>query len=98
MIRNVRNFWIAARADGGASVATGPRAADGGMDVTLFQRIAGSAWSVADIRCRWRDGALVATFEPMTDGARDARVEIVGPDGTVTIAPRGTSVRIVTAR
>lgn len=66
----VRNFWIRAHADGATrSVEAGPRAADGGMDITLYQRTAGEVVEVLTILCRWLDGTLTTTV--VSEGADD---------------------------
>jgi len=40
-IRNVRNFWLQAQADGGSQVTLGPKAAGGGLRATLLLRESG---------------------------------------------------------
>jgi hypothetical protein len=37
-IRNVRNFWLTAQADGGSPVTLGPKAKTGGLEATLLLR------------------------------------------------------------
>lgn len=37
-IRNVRNFWLTAQADGGSPVTLGPKSKDGGLKATLLLR------------------------------------------------------------
>lgn len=37
-IRNVRNFWLTAQADGGNQVTLGPKSRSGGLQVTLLLR------------------------------------------------------------
>ncbi len=59
----VRNFWVDACIDGRQTdVGTGPRAKDGGMEVTLYQRENGSISTALRIACRvnWA-GQLVTT-------------------------------------
>ena len=93
MPRNVRNFWLRARADGAAhSVETGPRAGDGGMDIELFQRDSGEVHSALDILCRWLDGTLTATVH-LPEGA-----VLTWPDGQQVELHRGSEIRITTSR
>jgi hypothetical protein len=49
----VRNFWIDADIEGRQTILSGgPRAKDGGMEVTLYQRNDGSIEKVLRIVCR----------------------------------------------
>lgn len=60
--RIVRNFWLESVTDDGRRVGTGPRARDGGMDVTLYQRDAGEVREALSILCRASaDGTLTVT-------------------------------------
>jgi hypothetical protein len=68
----VRNFWVDASVDGRKTdVGTGPRAKNGGMEVTLYQREDGCISTALRIACRvnWQ-GQLVTT-------ARNANGEVV---------------------
>ena len=95
MPRNVRNFWLRARADGLTKVETGPRAADGGMHITLLQRSSGEVVEALDILCRWLDGKLTSTLRP---NRRWVQVEIEYPDGTVVDVPMDAVIRITSYR
>lgn len=59
--RIVRNFWLEALIDGRRSrLVGGPRAKDGGMSLTLYQRSGGSVVTAVEICCRYTmDGLLV---------------------------------------
>lgn len=68
----VRNFWVDADVDGRQTMlGSGPRAKNGGMEVTLYQREDGCISTALRIACRvnWQ-GQLVTT-------ARNANGEVV---------------------
>jgi len=74
--RIVRNFWLESSTDDGRHVGTGPRAKDGGMDVTLYQRSAGSVTEALSILCRaLPDGTL--RVRVMLPRAESHSVEVV---------------------
>jgi len=51
-MRNVRNFWFEAEVDGRKEVISGgPRSADGGMVIRVFQRNDGEPTLVLCIEC-----------------------------------------------
>ena len=50
--RTVRNFWLEATIDGRRTrLVGGPRAKDGGMSLTLYQRSGGSVACALEISC-----------------------------------------------
>lgn len=52
-MRCVRNFWLEANVDGrDSSVGTGPRAKDGGMRITIYQRNDGQVDEALSVRCQ----------------------------------------------
>lgn len=61
-----RNFWIDAYVDGRATeLCGGPRAKDGGMNVTLCQRNEGLITTALQIICRECDGKLITqVYDP----------------------------------
>jgi hypothetical protein len=61
-MRSVRNFWVEAVVDGRRTkVAFGPRRADGGFELTVYQRDRGTSWKAATISGRViRDGEALA--------------------------------------
>lgn len=62
MPRNVRNFWIELNVDGRKErVATGPRRADGGFDLTVKMRSSGDIVTAVEVLGRERDGKLSLT-------------------------------------
>jgi hypothetical protein len=67
MPRAVRNFWVAGDVDGRRSRITGgPRARDGGISLTLFQRNKGCVAEVLKMKCLAReDGTLSLEVEPV---------------------------------
>lgn len=66
MPRNVRNFWLELSVDGKASrVATGPRARDGGFQLTVKQRDNGGVAITGELVGHVRaNGTLALTWEP----------------------------------
>ncbi len=72
----VRNFYVEADIDGRKTMlGGGPRAENGGMDVTIYQRNEGRIMTAIRISCRrnsW-DGALRTRVE--IDGERVALIE-----------------------
>lgn len=69
MPRNVRNFWITLSVDGSQkTIATGPRAKDGGFDLQIKQRSAGGIELTADIIGRvTTDGQIVLSVRTKGD-------------------------------
>jgi len=69
MPRNVRNFWAEVRADGkDTPVVTGPVSADGGINVTIYQRDKGGVVRAVSLIGRAEDdGALTLYVESGTD-------------------------------
>jgi hypothetical protein len=63
--RVVRNFYINAEVDGRRSrISGGPRARDGGMTLTLYQRRSGGVATVLILRCNVeKNGKLVTDVE-----------------------------------
>jgi hypothetical protein len=59
MPRNVRNWWIEGRADGASGVSFGPKAADGGFELTIYQRDRGSVSTAIHIDGRVVSGRLI---------------------------------------
>ena len=56
----LRNFWIEASIDGRRTdLEGGPRAKDGGMGVTIYQRDNGSKVTSATVSCYETGGELV---------------------------------------
>lgn len=65
MPRNVRNFWLELAVDGKRTdVATGPRSADGGFELTLRQRNHGTVEYAGSLRGIVRHGKLTLEFVP----------------------------------
>ena len=66
MPRNVRNFWIEVYVDGSKKkIGTGPRRADGGFDLTIYQRSAGDIITALDIIGRvTTDGQITLSIRP----------------------------------
>ena len=64
MPRIVRNFWVDVDVDGKQGrVATGPRAKDGGMDVSFKIREAGYVADSIDVLCRAHGDTLTLTVQ-----------------------------------
>jgi hypothetical protein len=65
--RVVRNFYVRAEVDGRRSlVSGGPRARDGGLALTLYQRRNGEAATAIEIYCfALPDGRLVVEVKPI---------------------------------
>lgn len=58
----LRNFWIDASIDGRRSeISGGPRAKDGGLGVTIYQRDKGSKVTAVCVSCYEVDGELVSS-------------------------------------
>ena len=58
----MRNFWLEADVDGRqTTLEGGPRAGNGGMDVTIRQRDKGKSVVAMRISCRRRDDGLLVT-------------------------------------
>jgi hypothetical protein len=90
MARNVRNFWIEASVDGRASeVATGPRAKDGGIDLTIYQRDAGSISTALRIRGRAAPDGTLTLWVEGPDGATLQRIVSHREDATQIKGLRG---------
>lgn len=90
MPRNVRNFWIEARADGAASPSScRPRNADGGIDATIYQRCDGAVTAALRIN-GWHDNddTLVLDVGPAAGW----------PEGMTVHHLEGGAIRIVTKR
>ncbi len=66
MPRVVRNFWVAGDVDGRRSrISGGPRARDGGLSLTLYQRKEGGVAVALKVECHSRsDGTLSLEVEP----------------------------------
>lgn len=66
MPRSVRNFWIDGDVDGGRkSLSGGPRARDGGISLTLYQRNDGDVATALTVHCvAGKDGTLLTEVEP----------------------------------
>lgn len=73
MPRNVRNFWLELNVDGATKrIETGPRAKDGGFELTILMRDKGSIVRALDVRGYVdREGQLRLIAEH--DGARIER-------------------------
>jgi hypothetical protein len=66
MPRTVRNFYIKAHVDGRTSlVAGGPRARDGGLILTVYQRCEGRVEKSLQVVCTASNGTLRVCVEPM---------------------------------
>jgi hypothetical protein len=67
MPRVVRNFWVDGAVDGRRSRITGgPRARDGGISLTLYQRKEGSVAEALKVEClACEDGMLTVEVEPV---------------------------------
>lgn len=91
MPRNVRNFWLEARADGAANpVQAGPRSGDGGLDATIYQRHEGAVLDVLHI------SGYVST-----DGTLVLDVRVPGEtykQHTIDLGSGGQTIRITTKR
>ena len=66
MPKVVRNFWVAGEVDGRRSrIAGGPRARDGGISLTLYQRDDGEVATALKVYCvACSDGTLRVEVEP----------------------------------
>lgn len=72
---SVRNFWVDADIDGRQTMLSGgPRAENGGMDVTVYQRDDGGIRTVVRIICRRQFNGKLVTYVDV-DGERVATVE-----------------------
>jgi hypothetical protein len=69
MPRNVRNFWIEINVDGASkTIATGPRNANGGFSMTIYQRDKGTVSKALRVDGRVNSrGELVLTAGSSTD-------------------------------
>ena len=81
MPRVVRNFWVAGDVDGRRSpISGGPRAHDGGLSLTLYQRKEGQVARALTVHClAARDGTLcleVTPILPFRLARRDGRLRI----------------------
>ena len=76
-----RNFWIHAHVDGRESrVRGGPKARDGGLSLTLYQRSCGRVVAALQVNCFARsDGTLRLEVEPLlpltTSGTKELVIE-----------------------
>lgn len=66
MPRTVRNFWVQGQVDGRRSqISGGPRARDGGLALTLYQRRKGAVETALRVNCSAStDGTLTLEVEP----------------------------------
>jgi hypothetical protein len=66
MPRCVRNFWLEARIDGRQTwLSGGPRARDGGLYLTLYQRSSGVVEAALRVNCRAdSNGGLLVNVYP----------------------------------
>ena len=72
----IRNFWVEGDIDGReTTLSGGPRASNGGMDVTIKQRDKNSIVVAVRISCRRRDDGLLVTS--VRDKDNNPIVEIV---------------------
>ena len=73
----VRNFWIEASIEGRASLLQGgPRAKDGGMNITLYQRDNGFVAKAVHIFCFVnREGQLVTRVDVPGMGNCEVKTE-----------------------
>lgn len=56
----IRNFWVEADVEGRETILSGgPRAKDGGMRITLYQRSDGQSVEILSIDCRAEGGKLI---------------------------------------
>lgn len=81
MPRIVRNFWVAGDVDGRRSpLSGGPRARDGGLSLTLYQRMEGQVAASLRVYCyAYRDGTLSLEVEPVLPfrfARRDSKLRI----------------------
>jgi hypothetical protein len=80
MPRNVRNFWLELNVDGSKSrVETGPRSANGGFSLTIYQRDSGSIVKALDVWGHIDDSGkirLQVTGRPGTMGELDREIII----------------------
>jgi hypothetical protein len=67
MPKVIRNFWVAGAVDGRRSrISGGPRARDGGISLTLYQRQEGSVAEALKVEClACEDGTLSVEVEPV---------------------------------
>lgn len=74
----VRNFYIEADIDGRQTMlGGGPRAKDGGMDVTIYQRDEGGIKRVLTVTCRVRGDKLVTWVDVDGDDTHTEVIETV---------------------
>jgi hypothetical protein len=81
MPRAVRNFWVAGDVDGRrSSISGGPRARDGGLSLTLYQRKEGQVARALTVHClACSDGTLcleVIPILPFRLTRRDGKLRI----------------------
>ena len=81
MPRVVRNFWVAGEVDGRRTrIGGGPRARDGGISLTLYQRDDGEVATALKVHCiASSDGTLRLEVEPVLPfkfARRDGRLRI----------------------
>jgi len=69
MPRNVRNWWVTGKVDGGRPVSFGPQAGDQGFSLTVQQRDNGAVTTALHLEGYWLDGTLT--------------LKVAGPDGVV---------------
>jgi hypothetical protein len=64
--RVIRNFWLSGEVDGRSSrVSGGPRARDGGLHLTIFQRSKGAIVAALKVQCSaFTDGTLRIEVQP----------------------------------
>ena len=77
----VRNFWLKGAVDGRRSlIRGGPRAREGGLSLTLYQRSVGSIETALRLHCfACSDGTLRVEVEPVLPWSftdRDGRLRI----------------------
>lgn len=78
--RVIRNFWLSGEVDGRSSrVSGGPRARDGGLHLTIYQRDRGSIVTALKVQCSaFSDGTLRIEIQP-------TRSYVLETSGTIRI-------------
>lgn len=84
----MRNFWIKGQVDGrNSNITGGPRNKEGGMNVSLYQRVQGESVEVVEIESI-ADGIELVTFVTLKGLTEGAFIEEIVPGKFKIISPR----------